>query len=57
MSRTRFWKSCLGVSDSDDKSFMTFKSLNKMVGRNEGPDYLKVDIEGTKFDQAFYYIV
>lgn len=45
-NRTRFWHSCVGVKDSADKEFLTFKSLNKLVGRNEGPDYLKVDIEG-----------
>ena len=44
--RTRFWGTCIGTTDSDDKKFLTFPSLNKMIGRKEGPDYLKVDIEG-----------
>jgi hypothetical protein len=46
-SRTRFWPTCLGTSDSNDKKFLTFKALNEMIGRKEGPDYLKVDIEGS----------
>ena len=45
-ARTKFWGSCLGTTDSPDHKFLTFPSLNKMIGRKEGPDYLKVDIEG-----------
>ena len=45
-TRTRFWESCIGATDSNDKKFLTFPSLNRMIGRKEGPDYLKVDIEG-----------
>ena len=49
-ARTRFWGSCLGTTDSPDHKFLTFPSLNKMIGRKEGPDYLKVDIEGYELD-------
>lgn len=45
-SRTHFWHTCVGQSDAPDKQFLTFPGLNKLVGRSEGPDYLKIDIEG-----------
>jgi hypothetical protein len=46
VNRTSFWPNCISQSDSADGKFMTFPRLNKLVGRYEGPDYLKVDIEG-----------
>ena len=47
-SRTRFHRVCLGKSDDviDGKVFMSWKSLNSLVGRTTGTNYLKMDIEG-----------
>jgi hypothetical protein len=48
-SRTRFHKVCLGHATSEkknsDNTFMPLAQLNTLVGRKEGPDYLKMDIE------------
>jgi hypothetical protein len=46
-SRTRFHKVCLGHTSTDHKKlkFMTLSQINNLVGRKEGPDYFKMDIE------------
>ena len=48
-SRTRFHHICIGAVDSVDEKhqrFATVSNLNKAAGRNEGPDYFKIDVEG-----------
>lgn len=47
--RTRFHPICIGATDSIDEKrqrFATVSNLNKAAGRNEGPDYFKIDVEG-----------
>jgi len=48
-SRTRFHQVCLGTKDSVDgrgQRFSTLQHINKVAGRQHGPDYFKMDIEG-----------
>lgn len=47
--RTRAHPYCLGpISSTNDRGekFMTLADLNKLLGREKGPDYYKMDIEG-----------
>lgn len=46
--RTKFYHICLGTTNNIDRKnqkFGTLSHLNALVGRSEGPDYFKMDIE------------
>ena len=47
-NRTRYHKFCLGNSAGNvaKQVFLTLPELNAKVGREAGPDYFKIDIEG-----------
>ena len=47
-NRTRFHSFCLGSKSGkiDQQTYMTLPQLNAKAGRNQGPDYFKIDIEG-----------
>ncbi len=57
-SRTRFHRVCLGKKDEkiNGKVFLSWKSLNSLVGRTVGPNYLKIDIEGISFFATYKFI-
>ena len=42
--RTRFHKLCLGARSAH--AYRTLPELNSAAGRRDGPDYLKIDVEG-----------
>ena len=47
-NRTRFHSFCLGskAGTIGQQIYMTLPQLNAKAGRNQGPDYFKIDIEG-----------
>ena len=47
-NRTRFHSFCLGSKSGTigQQIYMTLPQLNAKAGRNQGPDYFKIDIEG-----------
>ncbi len=51
-SRTRFHKVCLGAENKtiDGRTYMSWGSLNKLVGHNGTVDLLKLDIEGWEYE-------
>jgi len=50
-SRVHLHRICLGEKDTliNNRTYMSWQSLNKMVGLKAGPNFLKMDIEGYEY--------
>eukprot|EP00597_Dinobryon_sp_UTEXLB2267_P000664 CAMPEP_0170070144 /NCGR_PEP_ID=MMETSP0019_2-20121128/8551_1 /TAXON_ID=98059 /ORGANISM="Dinobryon sp., Strain UTEXLB2267" /LENGTH=244 /DNA_ID=CAMNT_0010278359 /DNA_START=244 /DNA_END=978 /DNA_ORIENTATION=+ len=51
-SRVHLHRICLGENDVviNNRTFMSWQTVNKMIGLKTGPSFLKMDIEGYEFD-------
>jgi len=51
-SRVHLHRICLGESDAviNNRTFMSWQTINQMIGLKSGPTFLKMDIEGYEFD-------
>jgi len=51
-SRVNLHQICLGENDAviNNRTFMSWPSINKMIGLKTGPSFLKMDIEGYEFE-------
>ena len=52
IDRTKFYKVCLGGKDEvlGGLNFHSWSKLHELTGHRNGPDYLKIDIEGWEFE-------